>query len=127
MSTDLTDAEPYTVHSARVIRARKEHKCYACKEVIRRGDLYAYTFIVFEGEPDVTKRCARCEMLYQHLWSVTRDTDEGVDDCLNCGHTYQEVHGVEPPEEIAALAFLTPAEAQARMLKNIAEKNAPVL
>lgn len=32
---------------------------------------------------------------------------------LNCGHTYWDVHETDPPPDVEALAFVTPADAQA--------------
>ena len=38
------------------------------------------------------------------------------DIALNCGHEFKERWGVEPPPDLARLAFLTPAEVQAEAL-----------
>jgi hypothetical protein len=67
VSVDTYDGEPVTVYSQRLIRARKDHRCRACGEPIRRGDLYSYTFAVWDGQRLVVRRCARCELLYEHL------------------------------------------------------------
>lgn len=123
MSVDTCDGEPCTVYSQRLIRARKDHKCDACKETIRRGDLYSYTFAIFEGERETVKRCARCEVIFDHLSGRAHELeDTAVDWHLNCGHTYEEVHDEPPPPEIAALAFMTPAEAQALVAKPLIVK-----
>jgi hypothetical protein len=97
-------------------RARKEHRCRACRETIRVGDVYEYTFFLYEGEAGDCKRCLRCKAIYDEL--VRRhdgDWDEGVDYELNCGHSWDEVHGGEPPEHIARLAFMLPDEMQAEL------------
>jgi rubredoxin len=117
VSVDITDGEPCSVYKTKLRRARKAHTCAACKEPIRRGDLYSYTYLVFDGQSEESKRCARCELIYDHLLTRARTEleDTTVDERLNCGHTYEEVHGQPPPPEIAELAFMTPAEAQARL------------
>lgn len=115
MSIDTYDAEPFDVFETCVRRARKEHKCRACGEMIRRGDLYSYSFAVFDGKPEQVRRCARCELIYRHLDGLMAD-DQAVDWELNCGHSYAEAHDCDPPEAIAALAFVTPDEAQQRLL-----------
>lgn len=124
-------------------RARKAHHCSACDGGIRRGELYSYTFTVYDGDTDTVKRCAACELIYRHLVAVhdarlkcayarlaaapalekwrhgiaAEDLrDSGPDARLDCGHTYRDVHETDPPPEIEALAFATPAEAQALLL-----------
>lgn len=89
--------------------ARKPHKCHACGETIRSGDRYARVFFVWEGEPDTVKRCMRCEKIHAHL------VDRGNGDTypaerLDCGESYQDHWGEDPPDEIAALAFALPGE-----------------
>lgn len=113
MSVDCFDSEPVDVHQSGMRRARKEHRCHACRELIRRGDLYHYTFLVFEGETEQTKRCARCELMWRALSAKMTSGDEWCHEALDCGHSYRERFGEDPPEEIARLAFVTPAEAQA--------------
>ena len=53
-------------------RARKEHKCCECKEIINPGDRYAYTFLIFEGEPHTFKRCSFCA---EEVARLLRDND----------------------------------------------------
>jgi hypothetical protein len=48
-------------------RARKAHHCSACDGGIRRGELYSYTFTVYDGDTDTVRRCAACELIYRHL------------------------------------------------------------
>jgi hypothetical protein len=112
MSVDAGD-EYAEVWNEGYHRARKEHKCSACSETIRRGDLYSYTFSVFDGNTDTVKRCARCETMYQALLVLHRGGETTVDPELKCGHIFEEVFEKEPPPELARLAFMTPAEMQA--------------
>lgn len=114
MSVDTYDCEPWDVNpEERKRRARKEHTCSCCAEMIRRGDLYIYEFAVFDGRPDEVKRCLRCQAIYDHLLETHINAeDSSVDRELRCGHTYREVHGCEPPDAIAALAFALPGDLQ---------------
>lgn len=108
--------ETYDVYNETSRIARKEHVCAACKETIRIGDRYAIVGIVFDGEAESVKRCLRCQEIHEHLrklgayemWPAER---------LDCGEEYKEHWGHEPPPEIAALAFATPEEMQARKRK----------
>lgn len=101
----------YEVYDERRRRARVEHRCHACKEPIRVGDLYCVTFIVFEGVESV-KRCLRCQAIHEHLRD--KSPDLWPDERLNCGEEYRQHWGEEPPAEIAALAFVTADEMQRR-------------
>ncbi len=125
MSVDCVDGEPVVVYSNRRHRARKDHKCDACRETIRRGDIYFYLFAVWDGSPDTTKRCARCEQIYQALCVLHREEKDGETApawALDCGDSFQEVFDREPPPELAELAFLTADEMQARLATRDAQK-----
>jgi len=93
--------------------ARKEHKCSACHETIRPGDRYTVVFWVYDKMPHQVKRCARCEVIFQHL--SARIADEGAyeefcDQQLKCGHEYADRWEMPPPEWLAALAFWRPGD-----------------
>lgn len=114
MSVDIDGT--CSVWEQRQHRARKQHCCDACGETIRIGDVYTAHFDVFEGETRSVKRCARCEIIYQHLLKRCEDPNVSAPDLkLNCGHDYEEVHGVPPPDDIARLAFMTQDEIQAEL------------
>ena len=103
-------------------RARKEHRCKACRETIRVGDVYASEFIVYDGESSTTKRCLRCDTMLSAIQSRMTDAgidswEEGVDPALNCGHTWDENFQEEPPPEVARLAFISRDEAQRELAK----------
>ena len=89
--------------------AKNGQKCFACLEVIRPGDRYHLIVQNYEGDLAHFKHCARCwamcEAIMERAESVRWD--------LNCGTSWQEAFGQEPPDEVARLAFLTPDEAQA--------------
>ena len=91
-------------------RARKSHECDACDLTIEPGHQYHITFTVFEGAPDMTKRCARCQAIYEHLTSRMDTREEVCNPKLNCGHEYRERWEEDPPENIAALAFWLPKD-----------------
>lgn len=105
-------------HEHRV--ARKEHKCSACRETIRPGDLYSYNFFVLEGSNSTVKRCLRCETIYSEI-SKRLDGDSVPDERLQCGHSWEENFNEPPPDEIARLAFMTKDEIQAEFRKAAAE------
>jgi hypothetical protein len=113
MSQECGD-EPVDVFETEHRRAKQEHKCHACHETISRGHTYWRVAVLFEGAWDITKQCERCRRIYEHLVKVNPcDSGEALPALnLRCGHTYEEVHGREPPPEIAALAFALPGETQ---------------
>lgn len=111
MSFDTYDAEPYEVHNEKIVTARKDHKCDACGETIKTGCHYARFFGVHDGNAETVKRCMRCQRLFDHL--VERgDGDMYPAQRLDCGESYQDHWGEDPPEEVAALAFALPHEVQ---------------
>lgn len=122
MSIDCDGGERVDVDRERQVRARKEHKCHACKETIERGHLYIRHTLIYAREVDVTVRCLRCDAIYQRLVEIHRESNRVSDEtdwpdlALNCGHEFKERWGREPPPELARLAFMTPAELQAEAL-----------
>lgn len=130
MSVDCGD-EYNDVDSETRVRARKEHTCHACKETIERTHFYVRHVMIFDRNVSVTIRCLRCDAIYQGLVKIHRENNElqrqkaragdysgseesvWPDVALNCGHEFKERWGREPPEELARLAFMTPAELQA--------------
>jgi hypothetical protein len=140
VSVDCDDGgEPIVVDSQRQRRARKEHRCDACKETVERGHIYVRHTVIWGGQVEETVRCLRCDAIYQHLCEIHRTNNEAnrrrarethfgdydtdwPDIALNCGHEFKERWGREPPEELARLAFLTPAEMQAEALAKLGAK-----
>lgn len=113
MSIDCADAEAYDVYTETRRRARKEHKCCACKEAIRPGDYYEHIGAIAQGDAATFKRCLRCQRIHEHL-RTKAPCDTWPDEQLNCGHGYREMWGEDPPLEIQALAFATRDEVQER-------------
>lgn len=107
------DGDTCSVWSDRWLRAKKEHRCHACHEPIKPGHRYHVTFSVFDGNADTTKRCERCQAIFEHLSGRMvneGDNEEYCDHRLACGHEYKERWDEEPPPEIAALAFWLPGD-----------------
>lgn len=101
--------ETYSVYDEQSRRARKLHRCSACKETIRPGDRYFSIHVVHDGATTI-KRCLRCQKMHEHLRCLG-DGDTWPDERLNCGESYENEWG-ECPLDIQRLAFLTPDEAQ---------------
>lgn len=79
MSVDCDDGgETVVVDNERRMRARKEHRCRACKETIERGHLYARHTLIYGGEVNETIRCLRCDTIYQELVVVHREANEAA-------------------------------------------------
>jgi hypothetical protein len=94
-------------------RARKDHRCDACCETIRRGDIYCYMTGIWEDGPEAWKYCLRCEAVSNAISAHGEMPQMGLD----CGHDWIEVFGAEPPPEVARLAFFTADEAQSLLGK----------
>jgi len=92
-------------------KARKEHKCAACRAIIRPGDYYCSLFTLYDGTPDNIKRCGSCQRTHEHIRELCRAKDKEMwpDERLGCGLSYESEWG-ELPEELEALPFLSPEE-----------------
>ncbi len=101
-----------TVHRTRIVKARKKHSCVACRETIRKGDRYRYTFQVFDGDSSSFRHCLRCNAMISAIDREQTDPDHTTDAELNCGHTWEDVFEEPPPEEVARLAFMSRDDAQ---------------
>ena len=84
--------------------ARKLNRCTVCAETIRPGDHYHHTTGRWEGAWRSFKHCCRCWALYR---AADRLTEGGAALGLDCGENWDD-----PPDAVAALAFLTRDEAQ---------------
>jgi len=90
-------------------KARKTHRCFACRREIRVGDRYHREFQEYEGEADFYKHCARCWAIVEALFE---NGAESVQWDLACGTDWVAAFGDDPPENVARLAFVTLDEAQ---------------
>lgn len=113
--------EPCSVYRQKIVKARKEHACSACRAKILPGHYYSRVFCVFEGEAETFRRCGSCEVTYRHLTELCRHHPDGdiapLFD-LSCGKDYAEEWGDEPPDEIARLPFLS-ADERSALLKPV--------
>jgi hypothetical protein len=109
MSYGTWDCDPADVYAETVRRARKPHSCAACRETIATGHRYTDVRIIFEGRVDTIKRCLRCQAIHEHLRDLG-DGESWPEERLDCGQSYESEWG-ECPDEIAALAFALPGEA----------------
>lgn len=89
-------------------KARKDHRCVACGETIRRGDTYEKHVDIFDGYVTDIKRCLRCATMWRAAQSKL-GWNRVADLYLNCGEDWEDRYG-EPPAHIAALAFWRPGE-----------------
>jgi len=51
-------------------KARKQHKCIACRKPICRGHEYHITKYIFDGTIDVEKWCDNCYEMANALWNL---------------------------------------------------------
>lgn len=105
------------VYEERVQRARKKHRCCACREHIVPGERYQVTFVVDSEGAGTYKHCLRCAEMLDILVRMhrERDTGEMPELMLMCGHDWEEVFGEAPPEAVQRLAFMTKEEMQAEL------------
>jgi hypothetical protein len=54
------DYEPWDFYSNRVVKARKQHKCYECRMPIVPGDRYEYVTGKCDGAIDTFRTCGKC-------------------------------------------------------------------
>jgi hypothetical protein len=102
----------YTTMDERDQKARKEHVCCACEDHIRPGDKYRVSRLVSDC-PDQRfefyKHCLRCAVM---LDAIRKERpDAAIHWELDCGEDWLDTIG-ELPENIEALAFMTPDMAQ---------------
>lgn len=96
--------DSYSAYCESFRKARKAHKCDACKCDIPCGGHYCYISYVWDGSAYSVKRCLACQATHEHLRKLGRAKGMWPDEKLNCGIAYEEEWGELPPE-IAALAF----------------------
>lgn len=56
---DMSDGGP-EVHRAKIVRARKAHRCDECGRPIAAGERYEYVFSIFEGDWYTNHTCVHC-------------------------------------------------------------------
>ena len=120
MSVNAYDCEVADASDMQIRRARKEHRCAACRRTIRVGDRYIYHSWVVRGEGfSAVKRCARCQFIFRTLVKLHAEESIGswsptfVAPALDCGDSFFDTFDREPPLELQRVAFMTDDEAQA--------------
>lgn len=68
MSYDCScDYDPPEVYSSRLVKARKEYRCYECDRKIAIGDTHEYVFGVSGGYPYQPRTCLHCVGIRQFV------------------------------------------------------------
>lgn len=98
------DADFPSFYQASWVRAKIEHFCCACCEIVRPKDLYHLSKGCWDGRFSVYKHCARCWRLFEALDS--KNPGEVALE-LNCGEVYEGKDA-----DMLFMAFMTKDEAQ---------------
>lgn len=61
------DGEGPSCSSVKTRTARKEHRCYECRETIPAGVKYEYVSGIWDGRADSYKTCLSCVEIRQHF------------------------------------------------------------
>ncbi len=91
-------------------KARKNHKCCECREVINKGDKYTYLSGIWNGEPADFKQCQKCVLLIEEAWALSQDfgfmPDEGppLGEFLGWVADYGEQDGSNPMKEALGMS-----------------------
>lgn len=103
--------------------ARVEHSCVGCDRCddsrctgksIKPGHRYRRTAVLFDGSWMTWKHCIRCAAMLDALRPRLREcfTTDTLD--LSCGEVWDD-----PPEHVAALAFVLPGESVTALLGEV--------
>lgn len=99
-------------------KARIGHVCCACKETIRKGDVYRVTRAISKCGSDHSyehyKHCLRCATMLDAIMEARKGENVAIAWQLDCGEDWKDTIG-ELPEEVAALAFMSADDAQAKL------------
>jgi len=52
------------------VKAKKEHKCSECYQVIQKNEIYKYIFTVFQGDASTIKICSVCQDKRQKIHDI---------------------------------------------------------
>lgn len=100
--------EAYAVYHEQEQVARKSHECCACELQIDPGQKYTRIYVVFDGRRESYKRCARCQLIHEHLRTLAPG-ESWPDERLACGTLYADEWGTAPAW-LSELAFWRPGE-----------------
>lgn len=94
-------------------KARKQHTCTGCGELISPGHRYIATASMYDGNWSDWKHCVRCSALFDAIAAKSREASGSyvvaIDPGFACGETWADNFG-PPPPEVEALAFMLPGE-----------------
>ena len=71
MSQCYCDYEMPSFFREKFVRAKKQHKCCECHQVINIGDTYQYVIGKWDGEVQIYKSCEKCANLRDSLNDVS--------------------------------------------------------
>jgi hypothetical protein len=63
-------------------KARKDHKCCECGDIIKKGDIYEYVSGKWEGEFDTYKTCMICSRIRKDYCAPFGWLRDDLWDCL---------------------------------------------
>jgi hypothetical protein len=115
--------EQYAIYDEREFRANKPHTCDACGLEIPKRHRYTRVFMLYEGRKEHVKRCARCQLLHEHLRGLCEPGEQWPDERLNCGLSYESEWG-PAPTWVNELAFWRPGDPLPATNRCMAEPNA---
>ena len=99
------DYDPPQVYSSRVVKARKEYRCYECHARIRVGDKHEYAFGVYDGYAYQPRTCMHCVDIRQFVVNNIPCFCWGhgnlIDDCRDIIQAAYE----QAPDEVRGVAF----------------------
>lgn len=70
LSCGCDDDEGPSVFREKLVKARKNHKCCECNGSINKGDIYEYTFGVWEGKAESFHTCEKCSDLRESMQAL---------------------------------------------------------
>lgn len=105
----------YDMYCCKFVTSDEPQQCMGanCKRTIFPGQKFARIVTQYDDERRTYIRCGACQVLHEHLQEIGEANWMFPAEELDCGKTYLDEHGCEPPPEIQVLAFLDGAEAAA--------------
>jgi hypothetical protein len=99
------DYDPPQVYSSRMVRARKEYRCYECRAKIAVGEQHEYAFGVSDGWTYQPRTCTHCvgirKFVATNIPCFCWAHGNLIDDCRNIIQASYE----QAADEVAGLAF----------------------
>jgi len=114
----VIDEWPQT-YGRKLRKARKDQKCFECRGIIKKGELYNYHHGIWSEGPQDFKVCQDCDVLRAKL-----NTDVPHDEQAAFGELYESVfesERLEIMQEFVRIKYLREAEIPAWMTRKIAD------